>query len=207
MSTLEVRKINGEIIKSVEINSDVFQQKGTEYNIQQVVRQFLAGRHRGTHKTKTRSEVKGSRRKLFKQKGTGNARAGDAKSPIRRHGGVAFGPVVRSYDLKVNKKVKQKALSAVLNILIEKKRVFILDSMELEKPKTKQIVQLLKDWKLKKTLFISHDKTTNFGLACRNLPNVKFVKDVSLNIYDMLKHKNSIFTEQALSNIEKRILK
>ena len=114
MVVLKKKKITGEESGEVSFKDEALQKKERPFEVQQVVRAFLASQHRGTHKTKTRSEVKGSRRKLFKQKGTGNARAGDAKSPLRRHGGVAFGPVVRSYDLKVNKKVRKIALSSVL---------------------------------------------------------------------------------------------
>ncbi len=206
MVVLKKKKITGEESGEVSFKDEALQKKERPFEVQQVVRAFLASQHRGTHKTKTRSEVKGSRRKLFKQKGTGNARAGDAKSPLRRHGGVAFGPVVRSYDLKVNKKVRKIALSSVLAQYIREKKMHVLDSLELNIPKTKEVSKLMKTMELDKALFVSHDFSLNFELACRNLPNAKCILDSSLGVYDILKFSNLVITEQALKNIESRLL-
>ena len=206
MVVLKKKKITGEESGEVFFKDEALQKKERPFEVQQVVRAFLASQHRGTHKTKTRSDVKGSRRKLFKQKGTGNARAGDAKSPLRRHGGVAFGPVVRGYDLKVNKKVKKIALSSVLAQYIREKKIHVLNSLELNIPKTKEVSKLMKAMDLDKALFVSHDFALNFELACRNLPNVKCILDSSLGVYDILKFSNLVITEQALKNIESRLL-
>ena len=205
MVNLKSKKISGEEVKEINFTGKILQTVGDPYGIQQAVRQFLASQHRGTHKAKTRSEVKGSRRKLYRQKGTGNARAGDAKSPIRRHGGVAFGPVVRSHSIKINKNVRKKALSSAISIKYNSKQLHILDSMVLDKPKTKKIAELLKTWGLKQALFVSHSQAENFELACRNLPTVKFLLDHKLNVYQILKYSDLIVTEEALNNIENRI--
>eukprot|EP00800_Vazella_pourtalesii_P017522 TRINITY_DN5367_c1_g1_i2.p1 TRINITY_DN5367_c1_g1~~TRINITY_DN5367_c1_g1_i2.p1 ORF type:complete len:208 (-),score=9.00 TRINITY_DN5367_c1_g1_i2:58-681(-) len=206
MVVLKKKKITGEESGEVSFKDEALQKKERPFEVQQVVRAFLASQHRGTHKTKTRSEVKGSRRKLFKQKGTGNARAGDAKSPLRRHGGVAFGPVVRSYDLKVNKKVRKIALSSVLAQYIREKKMHVLDSLEFNIPKTKEVSKLMKTMELDKALFVSHDFSLNFELACRNLPNAKCILDSSLGVYEILKFSNLVITERALKNIESRLL-
>ena len=159
MAILKKKKITGEESGEVSFKDEALLKEERPFEVQQVVRQFLASQHRGTHKTKTRSEVKGSRRKLFKQKGTGNARAGDAKSPLRRHGGVAFGPVVRSHDFKVNKKVKKIALSSVLHQYINEKKMHVLNtlenSLEIIAPKTKEVSKLMKTMNLDKALFVS----------------------------------------------------
>ena len=205
MVNLKSKKISGEEVKEINFTGKILQTEGDPYGIQQAVRQFLASQHRGTHKAKTRSEVKGSRRKLYRQKGTGNARVGDAKSPIRRHGGVAFGPVVRSHSIKINKNIRKKALSSAISIKYNSKQLHILDSMVLDKPKTNKIADLLKTWGLKQALFVSHTKAENFDLACRNLPTVKFLLDHQLNVYQILKYSDLIVTEEALNNIENRI--
>ena len=206
MVVLKKKKITGEESGEVSFKDAALLKEERPFEVQQVVKQFLASQHRGTHKAKTRSEVKGSRRKLFKQKGTGNARAGDAKSPLRRHGGVAFGPVVRSHDFKVNKKVKKIALSSVLSQYISKKKMHVLDSLEISVPKTKEVSNLMKTMKLDKALFVSHDFSLNFELACRNLPNAKCILDSSLGVYEILKFSNLVITERALKNIESRLL-
>ena len=206
MVVLKKKKITGEESGEVSFKDAALLKEERPFEVQQVVKQFLASQHRGTHKAKTRSEVKGSRRKLFKQKGTGNARAGDAKSPLRRHGGVAFGPVVRSHDFKVNKKVKKIALSSVLSQYISKKKMHVLDSLEISVPKTKEVSNLMKTMNLDKALFVSHDFSLNFELACRNLPNAKCILDSSLGVYEILKFSNLVITERALKNIESRLL-
>ena len=192
MVVLNKKKITGETLGEVVFKDAALLKEERPFEVQQVVRQFLASQHRGTHKAKTRSEVKGSRRKLFKQKGTGNARAGDAKSPLRRHGGVAFGPVVRSHDLKVNKKVKKIALSSVLTKYISEKKMHVLDSLELNIPKTKEVSKLMNIMGLDKALFVLHDFSINFELACRNLPNAKCILDSSLGVYDILRFSNLV---------------
>ena len=206
MAVLKKKTITGEELGKVNFSDKVILEKEAVFDIQQTVKQYLASKHRGTHKTKTRSEVTGSRRKLFRQKGTGNARAGDAKSPLRRHGGVAFGPVVREHSFKVNKKIVRKAFCSIISTLIKTNKLYVVDALQLKEPKTKQMHRIMKNLGFKKALFVDQTLQENFLLACRNLPNVLCLKDTSLNVYELLRFKNLVITEQSLKNIEARLL-
>ena len=206
MAKIVKKNIEGKELGEVDFLDKVLLKEEAFFEIQQTVREYLASLHRGTHKTKTRSEIKGSRRKLFRQKGTGNARAGDAKSPIRRHGGVAFGPVVRSHDFKVNKKIKKKALQSIISTWIAENKLYLVDNLKFKEPKTKKVVEIMKRWNLEKVLFVDKDMDINFTLACKNLPNARYMKDTNLNVYELIRFKNLIITEQSLKNIEARFL-
>jgi large subunit ribosomal protein L4 len=206
MAILKKRKITGEELGEVSLSDKIILEKDASFAIQQTVRQYLASKHRGTHKTKTRSEVTGSRRKLFRQKGTGNARAGDAKSPIRRHGGVAFGPVVRDHSFKINKKIRKKSLCFALSNLIKTKQLFVVDKLELAEGKTKKVREIMKNLGFQKAIFVDQNLQKNFELACRNLPNVLCIRDSSLNVYELLRFHNLVITEKSLKNIESKLL-
>lgn len=206
MAILKKKTIEGKELGDVDFSDKALLKDKALFEVQQTIRQYLASQHRGTHKTKTRSDITGSRRKLFRQKGTGNARAGDIKSPIRRHGGVAFGPVVRDHNIKVNKKIRKKSLCFVISSLIKNQQLFVTDKLQLSEAKTKNIVQIIKKLGFQKAIFVDHIFQSNFELACRNLPNVLCLKDTNLNVYELLKYKNLIITEESLKNIESRFL-
>ena len=206
MTVLNKKTIAGEEIGNIDLSDKVLLKEDVPFTIQQSIRQYLASKHRGTHKTKTRSEVLGSRKKLFRQKGTGNARAGDIKSPIRRKGGVAFGPVVRDHSIKINKKIRKNSLRAVVSMLIKNQNLYVVDKLELEKPKTKEICKIMTIFGLEKALFVDSNLEKNFELACRNLPNVLSLKDTNLNSYEILRFRNLVITEKALKNIEAKLL-
>lgn len=206
MANLKIYNLNKEESGVFNLNPKISEKPLHSQMIKDVVVYLNAQQRQGTHKAKTRSEVTGSRRKLFKQKGTGNARVGSVQSPIRRHGGTVFGPVPRSHEISLNKKVKKAALSSVLAESIRSNQFFIVDSLTFESHKTKRMNSFLKKWNFQKVLFITHERDKNLELASRNLPNVKSVCPKSVNVYDCLYYENIMFTQPAIEILEKRLL-
>jgi large subunit ribosomal protein L4 len=149
--------------------------------------------------------VKGSTKKLFRQKGTGNARAGSVKSPLRKGGGVIFGPSQRSYAIKVPKKVKKLALKMALSSKVEDNTVYVIDDFNLETIKTKALVKVLETLALSDLLIVSDAEDTNLLLSSRNVSDIKVIKTEGLNVYDILKFKNLLLVESTIKNIEGRL--
>ncbi|MEI6079143.1 MAG: 50S ribosomal protein L4, partial [bacterium] len=150
--------------------------------------------------TKDRGEVSGSTRKLFKQKGTGNARPGSIKSPLQYGGGIVFGPHPRSYNQKINKKMYKSALRSALSDRVKSGNLFILDELKLTQAKTKEISGMLKSFNIKKCLIV--DMTNeNLTLSARNIYGVKTVKPEQINPYDLIKYENVLVTKAALTKI------
>jgi large subunit ribosomal protein L4 len=143
---------------------------------------------------------------LFRQKGTGGARQGYPQAPHRRGGGTVFGPVVRDHSIKLNKKVKKKALCSVISEKIRNGQLIVLDSLALESNKTKDLVKLLAGLKITKALVVFKEEDNNFILASRNLQNLTVAHLSSLNVYDALKHEQLVVTKEALKDIEGRLL-
>ncbi|MBU2646865.1 50S ribosomal protein L4 [bacterium] len=207
MTTLNVYNLGNQETGTVELHDSIAGSKLNPFVIKDVVVSYMSERQQGTHKTKNRSEVAGSRKKLFRQKGTGNARVGTLQSPTRRHGGVAFGPVPRSHALSVNKKVRKQALVAAVGSKIRNNELIVVDSLKLQDHKTKNLVKILQALKLEKTLVVFSEEDPNFALASRNIPTLKCVHSSGLNVYDVLNHKNLLVTKDALLDFEGRILK
>lgn len=207
MATLKVLNLNNEEQGSIELNDKIAQVPLHPFVVKDVVVQYLAQARQGTHKTKERSEVKGSRRKLFRQKGTGNARVGSAQSPIRRHGGTVFGPVPRDHGFSLNKKVKKLALTSVIGESLREDKLKVVDELKLESHKTKDLTSLLQAWNLDKVLFVYSVIDEKLELASRNLQNVKTVHSSALNVYDVLKYGNIVLSKAALMDVEGRLLK
>lgn len=207
MANLKVYNLENQETGDVELHDSIATAPYHPYIVKDTVVAYLASLQQGTHKAKGRSEVVGSGRKLYRQKGTGNARVGSAKSPIRRHGGVAFGPVPRSHAIAVNKKVRKKALASVIGAKIQNNEFKIVENLKLEDHKTKNLVKILKGMELEKTLVVYSEEEKNFELAAGNLQWVKSVHSSGLNIYDALNHKYLVVTKDALQDIEGRLLK
>lgn len=165
----------------------------------------LANRRAGSASVKHRSDVKGSSRKLFRQKGTGRARRGNIKSPLLRGGGVVFGPDGRSYVFRVPKKVRKLALKMALSSKLQANELMVLDKFELKQIKTKDFVNLLNGLKLTNALFVTAEKNENLELSSRNVPNIKVLRSEGLNVYDILKYKTLILLEPVVKNIEGRL--
>jgi large subunit ribosomal protein L4 len=206
MAAVEVIDRAGEKVSKIDLSDDIFNTPVKKSVLHDVVRMQLAKRRSGTAKVKGRSEIVGSTKKLYRQKGTGNARSGDVKSPLRRGGGVIFGPTQRSYSHKIPKKVRLKALKMALSSKLEAGELLVIDDFKLDKIKTKEIAMILKDLNLKKTLIVSDSDDQNVFLSVRNIPDVKLIKTAGLNVYDILKYDNLLVTESAVKGIEGRLL-
>jgi len=205
MPVLDVQNIKGKQISQVELADDVFSVPVKSSVLHEVVTMQLANRRAGTAAVKHRSDIKGSRRKLYRQKGTGRARRGDIKSPLLRGGGVVFGPDGRNYKYQVPKKVKKLALKMALSSKLNEKELVVLDRFELEEIKTKEFVGTLDDLKLKSALIVTDEKNENLELSSRNVRGVKVLRSEGLNVYDILKYRTLVLLEPAVKNIEGRL--
>ena len=166
----------------------------------------LSNRRSGTAAVKHRSDVRGSGKKLFRQKGTGRARRGDIKTPLLRGGGVVFGPDNRNYSYKVPKKVRKLALKMALSSKLRENELVVLDQFELDEIKTKIVVDVLKTLKLNNALIVTEKHNDHLELSARNLPDVKVIRSEGLNVYDILKYRMLVLLEPAVKNIEGRLL-
>lgn len=195
---------SGNELETVELNDSVFNDKINEHVVHQVVNAQLAARRGGNASTKTRGKVRGGGRKPWRQKGTGRARHGSIRSPLWVGGGITFGPSPRSYDKKLTKKMKRLALRSVLTDKVQRDEIILVDKIDLEKPKTKAVVQILADLNLedKKTLIVMPEKDKNLYLSARNIPNVKTLLAGSVNAYDLLDNEMIIFIEEAVKMVE-----
>jgi large subunit ribosomal protein L4 len=162
----------------------------------------LSSRRAGTHDTKKRSEVSGTGKKPWKQKGSGRARAGSVRSPLWRHGGVVFGPHPRKHGFDLPKQVKQLAVRSALRNLVQSHRLIVLDKFEVSEPKTKQIQLLLKNFKVENALVLLKERSQSVQRACRNLSGVKLLCLDSLNVHDLLRFKKVIVTKEILKDLE-----
>ena len=164
----------------------------------------MANKRQGTHKSKQRADIKGSTRKIKKQKGTGTARAGSIKNPIFRGGGRIFGPTPRDYSQKVNKKVKRLARKSALSIKAKEKSIFIVEDFQMEKPSTKEFIKMLSALGLsgKKNLLVLEELNKNVYLSSRNLKNSNVVINSELNTYGISNANNLIISEGAVPKIE-----
>ena len=207
MAALDVYNRSGDTLKQRELSDAFVNADVNEAVIHQCVVAHLANQRRGTASTKTRSEVRGSGKKLHRQKGTGRARVGDAQSPIRVHGGVAFGPKPRSYRQRTPKKVRQLGLHSALVDKFQNDDCILIGDFTLGSPRTKEIVQVLGNLGLTdKVLFVLGQPELNIYLSVRNIPNVNSCVWNALNIYDVLWHDKIVFTESAAEKLEEKFV-
>ncbi|MBR76873.1 MAG: 50S ribosomal protein L4 [Flavobacteriales bacterium] len=201
-----VHKTSGKATtKKVDLNNNVFGFTPNDHAIYLDVKQYLAAQRTGTHKAKERSDVKGSRRKLRKQKGSGAARVGDIKNPLFRGGGRVFGPRPRKYDLKVNKKVKRIARKSALSYKAKNKNIIVLEDFTIDTPKTKQYLDILTNFGLQdnKTLLVLSQANKNILLSSRNLKKARVVLASELNTYDVMNTNKLMLLESSIKEIEK----
>ena len=202
---LKVHNIKGkETDKKVKLNKSIFGIEPNDHAIYLDVKQYLANNRKGLHKSKERGEIAGSTRKIKKQKGTGTARAGSIKNPLFRGGGRVFGPRPRSYDQKVNKKVKKLARKSALAYKAKNKEILILEDFNFSNPKTSDYLNIIKAFGLetKKTLVVTSDINNNIYLSSRNLKNSKVVINSELNTYEITDANNILILESAVEGIE-----
>jgi len=197
---VEVRNWQNEVVGEVALSDAVFAQEVSQHLVWEVVRAHLASLRRGTHKTKTMGEVAGTGAKPWRQKHTGRARAGSRRSPLWRHGGTVHGPVPRSYAMKVNRKARRAALRGVLSQRLAEGRMVVLNSMELDEPKTKAVMGNLSQLGLAgdKVLLVEGVENRNLYLATRNRPEVKALDATSVSAYEVLNHRWVVVSEPAL---------
>ena len=205
MPAIDVQNTKGKKVTTVELTENIFNVPVKPSVLHEVVTMQLANRRAATASVKHRSDVKGSGRKLFRQKGTGRARRGDIKSPLLRGGGVVFGPDGRTYAFRAPKKVRKLALKMALSSKLQAKEIIVVDKFELEQIKTKDFVDILKNLKLTNTLIITDEKNENLERSSRNVPDVKVLRHEGLNVYDILKYKTLVLLEPAIKRIEGRL--
>ena len=201
---LTVYNIKGEDTgRKVQLNDDIYAIEPNEHVMYLAVRQYLADQRQGTHKSKERSEIAGSTRKLFRQKGTGGARRGDIKSPLLRGGGRVFGPKPRDYRFKLNKKVKVLARKSALSSKVNDGAIKVVEDFNFEAIKTKQMINVLDNFKVNgnRNLFVFAEPNKNVVLSSRNIQRTEVALARNLNTYDILKAKNIFLTESALQPI------
>lgn len=206
MPVIDVQNIKGQQVSQVELADDVFSIPVKSSVLHEVVTMQLSNRRSGTAAVKHRSDVRGSGKKLFRQKGTGRARRGNIKSPLLRGGGVVFGPDNRNYSYKVPKKVRKLALKMALSSKLLENELVVLDQFELVEIKTKNFADVLKTLKLKSALIVTEKHNDHLDLSSRNVPDVKVLRSEGLNVYDILKYRMLVLLEPALKNIEGRLL-
>jgi large subunit ribosomal protein L4 len=203
---IAVLKNNGKSSgRKVTLSDSIYNIEPNDHAIYLDVKQFLANRRQGTHKTLEKSEVSGSTRKLKRQKGTGGARSGSIKSPLFPGGARVFGPRPRDYSFKMNKKVKSLARKSALSYKAKSEEIRVVEDFSFDAPKTKSYLKFLNDLKLdnKKTLLIVPAGDQNIILSSRNLKKTKVVSAESINTYEVLNADNVILFESSLEKIEK----
>src|SRR3982750_3793570 len=186
---VEVLNIQGSKTgRSVELPEEIFGTEPNNHVIYLAVKQYLAAQRQGTHKVKTRLEVKGSSKKLHRQKGTGGSRKGNLRNPLYKGGGTIFGPKPRDYDFKLNYKVKGLAKVSALSTKVKENSLLVVEDVKLEAPKTKEVAGILKTLQAgnKKVLVLTGEQEDNFRLSFRNLPNVKGYQFNDMNTYDIV---------------------
>ncbi len=191
-------------VEDIELQDELFNSDVNVSLLHQVVNAQMAGKRAGTASTKGRADVNGSTRKLFKQKGTGNARPGSIKSPLQYGGGIVFGPHPRSFAQKVNKKMFKGALVSAISDRAKSGVLYIVDNLNFSEAKTKSVINLLKKFDIKKCLIVDLDNK-ELTLSARNIYGVKAVKPEQLNPYDLIKYENLIVTKQAVDKVREFI--
>lgn len=199
---ITVKNLANEQVKELEVPESVFGYPYNEHLIHLVVEAIRASRRRGTHKTKNRHEVRGSGRKLWRQKGTGRARVGSIRSPLWRHGGIVHGPQPRSHDKKVTPREKRNALKSALSRALAEERIVVLDNLDLASHKTRELLGRLDGLGIGgKALVVDRHDNRNLELAARNNPALKTVDALGVTVYDVVARPHVVFSEPALAQL------
>jgi large subunit ribosomal protein L4 len=202
MATLPVVNWKKERVGEVDLPAAVFEYPFRSHLVWEAVKSYQAGQRRGTHKTKTRSEVSGSGRKPFKQKGTGRARQGGSRPPIHRHGGTSHGPTPRSYEQKLSVNEKKNALKAALSRRVKEERLLVLEGLDLQTHRTKDLKAAVEGLGISgKALFVGARGNENFARASRNVSEWKLVDPLAVNVYDVMSHGTVVVSKDAFSRV------
>ncbi len=205
MAVIDVINNQAQKVSELQVSDDVFNVAVKPTVLHEVVTMQLAARRAGSAKVKNRSDIAGSSRKLFRQKGTGRARRGNIKSPLLRGGGVVFGPHPKSWGYKVPKKVRKSALKMALSAKLQQEALLVLDDFGLEQIKTKDFKTVLDTLKVENALIIIETDDEKLVLSARNVPHVKILKVAGLNVYDILKYQHLVLLAQSVEAIERRL--
>lgn len=191
--------------KKAELKDSIFRIEPNDHAVYLDVKHYMANQRQGTHKTKERGEIRGSTAKIKRQKGTGTARAGSIKSPIRRGGGRTFGPRPRDYDFKLNKKMRQLARKSALSYKAKEKAIIVLEDMKFEEVKTRNLVDLNTTLKIsdKKSLFVLAEQNKNLYLSSRNLKSTEVITALELNTYKIMRASILVLFESSLDILDK----
>lgn len=202
MPTVDVLNLENQIVGVLELSEEVFQAEVNEHLLYESVRHQLAGERAGTASTKTRHEVAGSGKKLWKQKGTGRARMGSIRSPLWRHGGTTHGPQPRDYSYRLNKKMVQGALRSALTAKLRDGELKVVEAFSLTDPKTKNFAAKLSNLSAARTvLLVDNGENRNLSLGSRNLPGVKLVSSKEVTTYDLLKYQHILMSKTAAERL------
>jgi len=203
MPKVAVYNISGEQVSEMELSENIFGAKINEHVLYEVVKNQLANKRQGTQSAKTRSEVRGGGRKPWKQKGTGRARHGTIRSPLWAGGGVTFAPKPRDYSYTIPKKIKRLAMKCALSAKVASNEIIVLDDLSFDAPKTKDMVNILKNLGVKrKALIVMLEKDDMLIRSANNIPGVVTALTNTINVYDILKYDNFIITKAAVEKVE-----
>ena len=202
MASVSVYNKEGKAVEKIELNDSVFAAPVNEHLVHMAVVLQMANKRQGTQKAKTRSEVRGGGRKPWRQKGTGHARQGSIRAPQWTGGGVVFAPTPRDYSFKMNKKEKAAAIKSVLSFKVNEGKLIVVDSLDFETPKTKEMKQVLDNLKINKALVVVDGDAANTILSVKNLPTARGIYSNSINVYDILKYDTVVVTKSAVKAIE-----
>jgi large subunit ribosomal protein L4 len=199
---ISVKNLRNEKLREIEVPEEVFRYPFKEHLVHLAVEAYRAGRRAGTHQTKTRSEVAGSGRKLWRQKGTGRARVGSIRSPLWRKGGTVHGPQVRSHEKGLSAREKKNALKAVLSRKLAEDAILVVDSLELENAKAAELARQLAGLGVDgKALLVDRHDNQHLALAARNNPRLKTVDALGVQVYDVVARPFVVFSEPALTRL------
>ncbi len=194
--------IKAEKVGEIELNDSIFGREVNATAIHTMVVNYLANQRQGTQSTKTRTEVQGGGRKPWRQKGTGRARQGSIRAPQWKGGGVALGPKPRSYRFSVNKKTRSIALKSALSSKVLSNDIIVLENLDVESYKTKEIAKILSGFSADNALIVTAEKNDNVIRGARNIPYIKTMLASNINVYDIIKHTKFIVTKDAVTKIE-----
>ena len=203
MATVKVLNMAGAEAGTLELSDAIFGIEPNEFAVHEVVKNYLANQRQGTQSAKTRGDVRGGGRKPFRQKGTGRHRQGSSTDPTQVGGGVAFAPKPRSYRYTINKKVRRLAMFSALSSKVKENEIIVVDSLEFEAPKTKEMVKFLEAVKAgKKSLIVTEAKNENVVKSASNIPGVATTTATQMNVYEIINHNSFIITKDAVKKIE-----
>lgn len=203
MAKVTMLNMAGQEAGTIELNDGIFGIDPNQNAVHEVVKNYLANQRQGTQSAKNRGEVRGGGRKPFRQKGTGRHRQGSSTDPSQVGGGVAFAPKPRDYRYAVPKKVKRLAMKSILSSKVEENEIIVLDALNFEAPKTKDMIQVLANVKAaKKALIVMAEKDENVIRSAANIPGVRTALVSTMNVYEILHHTSFIVTKEAINKIE-----